>query len=172
MSKTTNEKPKRKTKTRRCWNWPIDIPLGNSPYFHRTDFHAFIVFLIQEWPISCEECAMMAYIAEKIWREGHCCESVEVMTTEVELASTDIDLHNKLERAIYRAVVKLESRGVIKRVPIGNSYWYAQGNKGRLAKILCRWRQPHRTEILNIPLRNLLTRPSANAPIMKQAELW
>src|SRR5260370_15462706 len=85
--------------------------------------HSVIAWLIQDWPIDKLEKTMLAFIAEKIWRDGHCRASLDAMLKELEpvTATWEIDVM-RTEQKIYYAVWQLETRGLIKRTPRHKGY--------------------------------------------------
>ena len=148
MNKTTKEqKPKRKGNDRPT-TWPIKaFSMGTYRIDGRQAFQKLILALIQRWPLTDPERAVMAYIAEKIWRQGYCYESAHHIFLEI----VPPNLRSGNEGTFSKAIIGLATLGLIDGT---------ERTKCRKSR-----RRKYDIEILNVPLRNLLTNGGANTPL-------
>jgi hypothetical protein len=149
------DKPK-KPKVFKCWSWRL--PEFNSGAYQingRPGFQLLIAELIEDWPLTNPERAMMAYFAERIWRDGECVDSSTGIIRDI---MPDLREYKEKQFAedVREAIGQLLARKLIKRTALCTC---DHGQIiGTAEATYCRRNHPHRFEILNVPLRNLLTK--------------
>jgi hypothetical protein len=115
--------------------WPIRIFGLGTYYATPARFQYWMTCVMEKWPITNPERALLAYVAERIWRKGKCIVSIEEIADDIVPDATFADTC----ACWKKTAVTLRSLANRRLISL-------RAKSGDICKI----------EILNVPLRTLL----------------